>query len=100
MPTTCTRDGLQTADSHGLHASDSRDTGGTVTPQRVGDDGSFAAILERWLPVAETINAIADGLGSSRPYPFTLSPTVITKLEFVHARVMAHADREDFYAAQ
>ena len=57
------------------------------------------SILERWLPVAETINAIADGLGSSRPYPFTLSPTVVTKLEFVHARVMAHSDREDLYAA-
>ena len=70
-----------------------------MAPRRVGDDSSFAAILERWLPVAETINAIADGLGSSRPYPFTLSPTVVTKLEFVHARVMAHADREDFYAA-
>ena len=94
-----TRDGLQTADSHGLHAGGRRDGVGTVAPRRVGDDGSFATILERWLPVAETINAIADGLGSSRPYPFTLSPTVVTKLEFVHARVMAHADREDFYAA-
>jgi hypothetical protein len=94
-----TRDGLQTADSRGLHATDSRDTGRTVTQQRVGVD-SFAAILERWLPVAETINAIADGLGSPRPYPFTLSPTVITKLEFVHARVMAHSDREDFYVAR
>ncbi len=94
-----TRDGLQTADSHGLHAGGRPDGASTATPLRVADDRSFAAILERWLPVAETINAIADGLGSSRPYPFTLSPTVVTKLEFVHARVMAQSDREDLYAA-
>jgi hypothetical protein len=95
-----TRDGLQTADSHGLHAAGRQDGGGTVKRRRAGDAQSFASILQRWLPVAETINAIADGLGSSRPYPFTLSPVVVTKLEFVHARVIAHRDRQDPYAAR
>jgi hypothetical protein len=89
-----TRDGLQTAESRGLHAA-------ATGPRRSGEDAlSFASILQRWLPVAETINAIADGLGSPRPYPFTLSPTVVTQLAFVHGRVMAHSDRQDSYAAR
>jgi hypothetical protein len=94
-----TRDGLQTADSHGLSAVGREAVGrGNRAPR--ADPQSFASILERWLPVAEMINAIADGLGSSRPYPFTLNPVVVTKLEFVHARVMAHSYREDSYAAR
>jgi hypothetical protein len=95
-----TLDGLQTADSHGLYAAGRRDGTLAVRTRRAGDAQSFSSILERWLPVAETINAIADGLGSTRPYPFTLGPVVVTKLEFVHARVMAHSDREDSYAAR
>jgi hypothetical protein len=91
-----TLDGLQTADSHGL-AARSREDGGRVKSAS-SSPVSFSSILERWLPVAEMINAIADGLGSSRPYPFTLSPVVVTKLEFVHACVTAHSDREDSYA--
>ncbi len=94
-----TLDGLQTADSHGLAATSPDADGRVNRRRRAGDVKSFASILQRWLPVAETINAIADGLGSSRPYPFTLSPVVVTKLEFVHARVTAHSDREDSYAA-
>jgi hypothetical protein len=95
-----TRDGLQTADSHGLFAAGRQDGTRAVRTRRAGDAQSFSSILERWLPVAETINAIADGLGSTRPYPFTLGPVVVTKLEFVHARVMAHSAREDSYAAR
>ena len=94
-----TLDGLQTADSHGLGATSPDADGRVNRRRRAGDVKSFSSILERWLPVAETINAIADGLGSSRPYPFTLSPVVVMKLEFVHARVTAHSDREDSYAA-
>jgi hypothetical protein len=94
-----TLDGLQTADSHGLSAT-RREAGRPVNRRRrAGDEQSYSSILERWLPVAEMINAIADGLGSSRPYPFTLSPVVVTKLEFVHACVTAHSDRKDTYAA-
>jgi hypothetical protein len=93
------RDGLQTADGHGLYAAGQEDGVRTIRRPGTGDVQTFSSILERWLPVAKTINAIADGLGSSRPYPFTLSPIVVTKLEFVHARVMAQSDREDSYAA-
>jgi hypothetical protein len=94
-----TLDGLQTADSHGLTATGPNADGRVDRRRRAGDVKSLSSILQRWLPVAETINAIADGLGSARPYPFTLSPVVVTKLEFVHARVTAHSDREDSYAA-
>ncbi|MGH9134215.1 MAG: putative zinc-binding metallopeptidase [Ilumatobacteraceae bacterium] len=98
------RDAQQTADSRGLHVG-----GGDTPARRSGRSGrsgrssgtpSFASIMERWQPVIEAINQIADGLGSPRPYPFTLGPSVVTKLEFVHARVTALSDREDFYAAQ
>jgi hypothetical protein len=92
-------DAYQTADSHGLDVVD-REPGVRTSGRRgVGDAPSFSSILALWVPVAATINEIADGLGSPRPYPFTLSPAVVTKLEFVHARVTANSDREGSYAA-
>jgi hypothetical protein len=92
-------DAYQTADSHGLDVVDREPGGRTSRRRREGDAQSFASIMALWIPVAETINDIADGLGSTRPYPFTLSPAVVTKLEFVHARVMANSNRESSYAA-
>jgi hypothetical protein len=92
-------DAYQTADSHGIDVVDREPAGRTSRRRRVGDAPSFSSILALWVPVAETINEIADGLGSSRPYPFMLSPAVVTKLEFVHARVTANSDREGSHAA-
>ena len=92
------RDAYQTADSHGLDIVDKDPDGRTSTRGQVGEAESFSSILARWLPIADTINDIADGLGSSRPYPFVLSPAVVTKLEFVHSRVAANSDREGSYA--
>ncbi len=60
---------------------------------------SFRALLGRWRPVGRAIAAIAEDVGSAPIYPFQPDGAVTDKLEFVHARVTGHTDREQFYAS-
>jgi hypothetical protein len=47
----------------------------------------FAAIIADWLPLTYALNAINRSMGQEDLYPFTLAPTVIEKLAFVHEAV-------------
>jgi len=53
--------------------------------------GTVAELIEAWLPLTFALNSLGGCLGLSDLYPFILSPTVITKLGFVHDLV--HAQR-------
>lgn len=91
--------------AHYLHVVDALDTAiayGLVDPvdEEVAATQGFAAILERWAPVAAALDAIADSLGTPRPFPFEPTGVALDKLAFVHARVVAHTARDDFYATQ
>ena len=46
--------------------------------------GSFARVIESWLPVAYLLNNLNRGLGQPDAYPFVLSAPVVAKLRFVH----------------
>jgi hypothetical protein len=86
-------DALETAAAHGLVSG--------IDPGALGsllEDTTFRRLLHLWRPVALAIDAIADGLGSAHLYPFDPAGAVVDKLEFVHARVTGHTDREQFYA--
>jgi hypothetical protein len=85
------RDTLQTAGAFGLFV------GGP--PQAV--DGSLVAapaaepaaptletLIGDWLPLTYALNAVNRSMGRGDLYPFTLAPTVIDKLAFVHERVL------------
>jgi hypothetical protein len=48
-----------------------------------------AALIERWLPVAQFVNAMSRSLGIHDGYPFIVSAPVIEKLEFIHQVVCA-----------
>jgi hypothetical protein len=86
------RDTLQTAGEYGVvvggpRAVQSDDSLTTVAPADAGDAG-FDAIIESWLPLTYALNAISRSIGRDDLYPFALAPAVVTKLAFVHDRVL------------
>ena len=41
-------------------------------------------VIDAWLPLTFAMNSLNRAMGSPDLYPFVLSPTVVTKLAFVH----------------
>jgi hypothetical protein len=60
-----------------------------AVPQQAVQERGFAAIVEQWLPLTYALNAVNRSMGHDDLYPFTLAPTVIEKLAFVHERVLS-----------
>jgi hypothetical protein len=56
-------------------------------------------LLARFRPINASLTELAACVGAPTPYPFDPSGKVVTKLDFVHRRVAAHADRDRFYAS-
>jgi hypothetical protein len=53
----------------------------------------FAAIGARWIPMAFKLNEISRSMGQRDLYPFSLSPVVMVKLDFVHRLIAFAAGR-------
>ena len=47
-------------------------------------DMSMQVLIDAWLPLVFAMNSLNRAMGSPDLYPFVLSPTVVTKLGFVH----------------
>ncbi|MDR5818680.1 putative zinc-binding metallopeptidase [Caballeronia sp. LZ033] len=45
---------------------------------------SFESLIEQWCPLTYAMNSLNRSLGMPDPYPFTLAPAAVKKLEFVH----------------
>ena len=75
--------GLETAESFGVDVGE---------PSRSAGAGAWASttsvsigpIVGRWLAVTFALNAMSRSIGQGDLYPFVLSPTVVSKLDFVH----------------
>ncbi|HET9104558.1 MAG TPA: putative zinc-binding metallopeptidase [Solirubrobacteraceae bacterium] len=90
------RDTLETAAEYGVTVSGPRavapDTSLRAAPSPDDDGaGTFAELLDDWLPLTYALNAVNRSMGLDDLYPFTLAQPVIDKLEFVHRRVRAAA---------
>jgi hypothetical protein len=44
----------------------------------------FDALILTWLPLTYAVNSLNRSMGQPDLYPFTLAPTVVAKLRFVH----------------
>ena len=86
-------DTLDTAVSCGLVLRPDSPQEPTLTDQTPVEDASFRSLMNRWFPLTYVLNSLNRSLGAPDSYPFTLSPTVVAKLEFVH-RVVDAAARE------
>jgi hypothetical protein len=97
-----------------LHMVDALDTvqavGLELTPARLDDPTleqrsnpgaaeSFDSMLERWFPLSYLLNNLHRSLGMPDGYQFTLAPTVIQKLRFVHDLIQARGSRPALAAA-
>jgi hypothetical protein len=54
-------------------------------------DANMKDIIDAWLPLTFAMNSLNRAMGSPDLYPFVLSPTVVTKLGFVHDVVHGRA---------
>jgi len=87
--------------AHYLHIIDTLETAGecglSIKPKKKSDfafksvpvesiltASSFDAVIDRWFPLAISLNKLNQGLGMQDPYPFVLTPAVISKLGFVN----------------
>jgi hypothetical protein len=86
------RDTLQTAAAFRLFVGGPReadDPGLVAAPAAEPKRPPFATLVGDWLPLTYALNAVNRSMGRGDLYPFTLAPTVIEKLSFVHERVSA-----------
>ena len=86
------RDTLQTAAAFGLVVTGpdaARSASLSAAPALDAAERPSEAIIDDWLPLTYALNAVNRSMGYEDLYPFTLAPTVIEKLAFVHERVRA-----------
>lgn len=81
------RAGIETAAAFGLQGSvRTRDAARRSLDDGVPDTGANE-LVERWLNITFTLNAMARALGQEPLYPFVLTPTVVEKLDFVRRAI-------------
>lgn len=87
------RAGLDTANSFGFVLGE---PALTASRDALADDTgvSVGPMVQAWLGTTLVMNAMSRSLGTGNHYPFVLSPTVITKLDFVHQVVTESAAPE------
>jgi hypothetical protein len=87
-------DAIDTANAHDLVPPDSVAIMATdaLTTLEFGD------IVAAWRPINTAVNAIAKTIGAPAVYPFDPIGAVVDKLAFVHRQVVAHHERDRFYA--
>jgi hypothetical protein len=84
------RDTLQTAAAFRLFVGGPREAADpalVAAPASEPEGAPFETIVGDWLPLTYALNAVNRSMGRGDLYPFTLAPTVIEKLGFVHERV-------------
>ena len=83
-------DTLETASAFrlGLHPQriDEPDLHADITLNPYGA-GPIEGLIEAWLPLTFAVNSLNRSMGIADLYPFILSPTVISKMEFIHQLV-------------
>jgi hypothetical protein len=83
-------DTLDTADAVGLEPRAAGFKLGALWPFKSSDvyrDETFAALLDRWVPLTLAMNSLSRSMGHPDFYPFVISPIARDKLAFVHGVV-------------
>jgi len=84
-------DGLDTAAAWGLKLASPGGPPVTAKPLEARAGSFAAALVERWLPISQFVNAMSRSLGLVDGYPFVIPPPVVEKLDFVHQVVASSA---------
>jgi len=89
------QDGLETAAAWGLRLASPGGEPVTAKPLLPHDGAFEPALIQRWLPISQFINAMSRSLGLRDGYPFVIPAPVVEKLDLVHQVVISAAKRRD-----
>ncbi|MET0663518.1 MAG: putative zinc-binding metallopeptidase [Ilumatobacteraceae bacterium] len=87
-------DAVDTAVAHDLIPTEST----AILIANTVDVPELGLILDAWRPINVAVNAIAESLGAPSIYPFEPVGAVVDKLAYVHQQIIAHTERDRFYA--
>jgi hypothetical protein len=83
-------DTLESASAYGLRIHPDADRSGLLEARIDFDpyeEPRIQVIVDDWVPLTFAMNSLNRSMGLQDPYPFVLSPTVISKLGFIHQLV-------------
>lgn len=83
-------DAVDTAEAVGMEPRAAGIISGSVWPFSIYDlyrDETFAAVMERWMPLALAMNTLSRSMGHADFYPFVIPAPAYQKLEFVHRAI-------------
>lgn len=86
---------VDTADSAGMEPRAAGLIFGSVWPFKRYDiyrDETFAALMDRWIPLTIAMNRIARSMGHNDFYPFVIPAAAYEKLAFVHRVIRDHVN--------
>lgn len=89
-------DALDTAEAEGLEPRARGILFGAIWPFKASDiyrNESFAALIERWVPLTIALNSMSRSLGHLDFYPFVIPAAAQVKLAFVHDLIRARSAR-------
>ena len=87
-------DAVDTAEAVGMEPRSAGLALGAAWPFALSDvyrSGSFAALMERWMPLAIAMNSLSRSMGHDDYYPIVIPPPAHEKLAFVHRAIRAMA---------
>ena len=87
-------DALDTAEATGMEPRAAGILLGAIWPFKPSDvyrEVSFAALMDRWVPLTTAMNTLSRSMGHDDFYPFIISAGAAGKLAFVHRVVRAKA---------
>jgi hypothetical protein len=85
-------DAVDTAEAEGMEPRASGFSLSSIFANKRPDvyaEATFAALIERWTPLAIGLNSLSRSIGHDDFYPFVIAPQVVEKLAFVHQVVRA-----------
>ncbi|MDG6244261.1 MAG: putative zinc-binding peptidase [Methanolobus sp.] len=89
-------DTLETAYSFGIHI-EPRTLNGDDLAVKISFspymERDFNTIFEHWLSVSFALNSLNRSMGHAHAYPFVISPSVVTKLDFIHKIILKNTER-------
>lgn len=79
-------DALDTAQAWrvGLLEQDANQASGFTGLKGLSEAAFRDALIQKWLPLSQYLNATCRSLGEADAYPFTMPPRVVDKLSFIH----------------
>jgi len=89
---------LDTAEAEGISPTSTQPSGNSDQPQGaipatavtdVYRKGKFESLVNKWVPLTITMNALSRSMGHSDFYPFVTPPPVYEKLQFIHDIIRA-----------